>query len=66
MPERPQNKNLQPGQHLDALGVTPLEPGQASGTSRVRAQAAALAWWQGLSAAERGEIVERVYREQQV
>lgn len=61
MPERPQNKHLQPGQHLDALGVTPLEPGQVTDVSRVRADAAALVWWKSLSAAERGAIVEQAY-----
>lgn len=62
MSERPQNKHLESGVHLDALGVTPMTAGQKTGTVRVRAQAEALAWFTAsFDSASRGELVERLY-----
>lgn len=59
--DRPQNKHLQPGTHLDALGVTPLEEGQISVTARLRAKASAARWWESLTTEERGKFVERLH-----
>lgn len=61
MADRPQNKHLQPGTHLAALGVEPLAQGEATDTVRVRTETAALAWFKGLSAPERGQIVKQAY-----
>jgi hypothetical protein len=46
-----------------ALGVTPLDEGEASQTLRVRGPAEVIAWAASLTAAQRGELLSEAYRE---
>jgi hypothetical protein len=52
--------NLRP--NPDALDVVPFEPGEATRTMRVRAEAAVIEWAAGLTAAQRGAVMTAVYR----
>lgn len=61
MPKRPPPDEIR----LNALGVTRLRPGEATGTVRVRAAAAVLERFLSLSPLERGRVVEAGLREVQ-
>lgn len=58
-PDRPQNKTLRPNPHT--LGQTPLAEGEASIRVYVRGPSAALAWFEGLSKEERGQLVATLW-----
>lgn len=53
--ERPQNRNLKP--KPENFDQVPLAEGEESALVRVRASSAALKWFKGLTAAERGNLV---------
>lgn len=48
---------------LAALGQERLAPGEVSERVRVRMRSEVMAWFMGLSAAKRGQILEREYRD---
>ncbi|MFC4453648.1 hypothetical protein [Deinococcus sonorensis] len=62
MSARPQNKHLNPKLGQQALGIVPLGQDEVTQIVRIRTDRDAMAWFSGLTAAARGELIAQLHR----